>query len=816
MRLLRTLGVAVVGAGILWSSDARAQTRNAGTEAQTLVEEADALVRGGSLAEGAEKYKRAIAVSPSMAEAYTGYLRVLFIQKEYRRGEKVGREALQRNPSATIKAGLGMHLYKLDRHKEAHQYLKEAAPDLPGSFDVQLIAGQCCAAVKDHACAAAAFKNYLAARPQSAASKDFLIQTDAANALLEQDQTAEAERLVQLALRAQPTHGRGQVVLGRIALKQGKCDLAVAKLSQFTDAAGTDAQRQLWLGQSYLCVRRYRDAMKSAGSFLAAYPDQPEGLLLRGDAAFGLKQLTVALADYKKLVSLTGGGEQVTRRIAEIYFSEKRYPQVLAEIEREVSKRKPRPEILILCVRAAIRAKSKDRATECAEKLLEQAASAEAFYFVGVARSSAGTFAEAAALFERALDLDARHAGARTEYVRVQSRLARRHYAEAEYEEATKLLEKALRRDPSSVVAGRNLALVQLTHGAPQKALHQIEKVLQRVPRDFVANRLAGRALFLLGKYAQAQTYFDRVLPAMQQIGGEPLVLALAESGANRVRLGMGERGVKDLERSLEVAGRTKISAQVVKEIRRSLARALFLKGQELLSQGQAKEAWTTLERMSKIGAELSATEKVIVGGVSAVCALAAGEVAAGKRLLKQLRGKLDQVFLPAYEKIGRKLLDVYAEYLGPSPAAKQAAAVQLEQLAKRLPKEEATKLLALARSGYEQAMVLWFKQGRLGDAKAAHGRAQALAKSQSPRQRHDGAVMKYAAGQKQEALDALEAVKAQVPLALCNLAVHTERAGDARKAAELYRQCLKRGATFPGLHAIVEARARLFEGRQP
>jgi len=52
------------------------------------------------------------------------------------------------------------------------------------------------------------------------------------------------------------------------------------------------------------------------------------------------------------------------------------------------------------------------------------------------------------------------------------------------------------------------------------------------------------------------------------------------------------------------------------------------------------------------------------------------------------------------------------------------------------------------------------------------------------------------------------------VPVALCNLAVHHERSGSMLTAFELFRECKRRGAAYPRLDNIVEAKQRIF-GRQ-
>ena len=206
----------------------------------------------------------------------------------------------------------------------------------------------------------------------------------------------------------------------------------------------------------------------------------------------------------------------------------------------------------------------------------------------------------------------------------------------------------------------------------------------------------------------------------------------------------------------------------------------------------------------------------MMVEAAAAVCALTIGQAAKAQELLAKLKGNVSKVLTAPYNKIGPQLLATYAEYLAPTPGAKQKASNRFAKLAARVPSPGRERLLNLAASAQEQAAVLLFRQGKRPLAKKALARASALVKkAPSAEHRHNMAVLAYVTGERNAAVGTLDAVKGRVPLALCNLAVHYERSGSMERAFQLFQECKRRGAAYPGLDDIVEAKRRIFGGER-
>jgi len=115
-------------------------------------------------------------------------------------------------------------------------------------------------------------------------------------------------------------------------------------------------------------------------------------------------------------------------------------------------------------------------------------------------------------------------------------------------------------------------------------------------------------------------------------------------------------------------------------------------------------------------------------------------------------------------------------------------------------------KFLELARCGHEQAAEKLFRVGKVKNAMKSINKARQFTKAMGPAQKHNLAVMSYSAGEKNQALATFEQVKGRVPLAWCNLAVHYENAGIAKKSYEMFVECARKGVAFPELKKLLDS----------
>jgi tetratricopeptide (TPR) repeat protein len=798
---------------------ALAQRTGSQTGAQQLFDQGRAAVKAGRYDEGIARFRQAIAKDATHAQAYAQLSMTLLIKKRYAEGVKVARDGLRQVPGdLAIGGSLGMNLYKLGRRKEAHKHLQGAVGALTTEFAVQYTAAKCCLELGDNACAVDALSNYLDHRPSRLAKQDYKIRTLLGTALLRKGDLDAAGKTLRQVLRSKPGYDQARLEMAAVYLKKGDCSRAVATYEQLLRKVKS-TEIHLNLGQAYLCSRRFRAANKQANQYLAKRRGDTAGLLLRGDAAVELRQFASALRDFNTVAAKEGWSPKIRVRVAKVHYARKEYGKALDQISAELAKAKAEPEVLALAVRAAIRTGKRAAAVKYGKRLLEaDPTNPEAHYLAGMAHSSAGKFDQAVPLFEKALRLKSTHRGAVRELVKALCYQARAAFRSGEVKVVVEKMRRAHRIRPDSLAVNRNLALAYMRQGRGKLALSHVKANLRKVPRDYVDNRLAGRILVQLGKLKQALGHLERATLEVMKLGGIMKARALAESAVVRLRLGQVGRGLVELEEAQRQAqrqvGAKSGAKRLLEDIRRNLARAYVIKSKASLEEDKPQQAWDELQKALGVSASLPAGERIVVQAAAAFSAMSVGQVARGKELAKRLRGKMGKVLVAPYNKIGEKLLLAYADYLSPAPKNKLAAARRFTQMARRLKAPARAKLQALARSANEQAAIKLFRMGQRAAAQKALAQAVKLSRrGVSPEQRHNMAVVNYLSGRKATAVTALDAVKARVPLAYCNLAVHHEQSGAGQRAFELFKRCQQARAAYPGLKAIIDAKRRVFGG---
>jgi tetratricopeptide (TPR) repeat protein len=790
------------------------------TEAQQSLREANAAQKRGKADEAAALYRKAIQLDPRLFEAYERLSMNLFARKRFSEGERLVRKGLDLMPdNEALKAQLGMHLYKMGKAKEAHKLLKGGIAAFPSRFEIQATASQCCLAVEDYSCAVKGLRNFLAHRPKALASRDHLILTMMGSAYLRKGDLRDARRVLNKVLRKRPDHVPARLAMAEVLLESGDCSRAVAAFEAIRSKAKGGKGFHLLLGRAYLCNRRLREALREVSAHLSRRPNAVGGLVLRGDINVQLRRYAAALADYRKAARL-GKKEELHIKIAQVHMRQRRYRKALSELEPAARSPGASLDVLVLAVRAAMKSKQKKKALELSDRLLKlPERDARAYYFAGIAHSSVGKFERAIELYAEALKDKPRHHGARRETVKALSYLARGQLKKNKLKEALAYMERARKVSPGSLVVNRNLALLRLRLGNHRGALKALKPVLRKTPNDLVANRMAGRARLELGQHKQAAAHFDRAVASVLRHGGMPLARALAESGVTHLWLGRTRQALMELQRALKLAAAAKEepdAATFMVQIKQNIARAHVISAKEAMAADKPQKTWAEIQLALEASASLPPAERSVVEASAAVCALTVGQVARAQKLLGKLKGKVNKVLAAPYNKVGGKLLAAYSDYLSPDPRAKQRASKQLAWISRRMPRAARGRLLTLAVSAQEQAAVLYYRRGKRPQARQALARAKALSKRPpSAAHRHNVAVLAYVTGKRNAAVGTLDAVKGRVPLALCNLAVHHERSGSMLTAYELFRECKRRGAAYPRLDNIVEAKQRIFGGER-
>jgi len=474
----------------------------------------------------------------------------------------------------------------------------------------------------------------------------------------------------------------------------------------------------------------------------------------------------------------------------------------------------PSKETLILAIRAAIRAEETGRARELARRLLSlPGAGAEELYYAGMVESSSGEFQKAISLYARALGEDPAHQGARAETVAALGHLGRAALRRRDLSAARQLVERARRVDPGSSVVDRNLGLLELYSGRPDRAVVPLGRALRRAPNDPAANHLMGRALAATGQLVQAEQHLERAVAASHDLGPATFARTLMAAAAVRARLGKPFGAMVDLTQAANVLGRS--HPELEAQVRARLARVHVALGIAELAHGKEQAGWRAMRAAVVESGSLGPAERAEVRAAILLGAAARGQLEQGQRLLGGAPVDLRLIIRAAYAPITDDLIGAFADYFAKDSDRQLRAAASFERMAGKLDALARAKLLEMALRSQLRAAAELFTSAKVAEARQVH--LQTLRGVADPPAiwRHNAAVLGYASGDQAAAVEVLKGLVKEVPVAACNLAVDREQAFDLWEAYRLFKECKARGAQFPKLDEILAAKRAVFEGEQ-
>ncbi len=437
---------------------------------------------------------------------------------------------------------------------------------------------------------------------------------------------------------------------------------------------------------------------------------------------------------------------------------------------------------------------------------------------------------------------------------------------------AASLLREAQKIDDSPSLT-RNLAAVLLLQNNSADADRVLAAALAGAGRgDPTLWRLQSRTQLLLGRLPAAQEAAERaVAEAKKQLDAVPptdtarktqLGARLSEA---RIELGSryiagepegqpGRDAAKDtrdrerLERAVEaltlaVKDLTPLSGAENKELlrigQRDLAlahlrrgRLRLLEAESQISKGgitagstkQAEDALADLQRALELGTlETQGHERGNAACLAGMAAAQAGQYKLARDLIA--RGKDDSCELVApYSRLGTELLAAFVTYRGANAAA------QREQLIKQLPKlqtragtaaESAPLQKTLKALLFSTNLALAYDYYVTGRGKLVGATLHNAQKTQVRTSEDDDSVLEHnlavvdvmegrGTGEK-----VFERLGSRPPEALVNLGILYDRRGEIRKALDMYRKALERGARTGRLREWIDTKDRLLGQNQ-
>ncbi|HZS36450.1 MAG TPA: tetratricopeptide repeat protein, partial [Polyangia bacterium] len=378
--------------------------------------------------------------------------------------------------------------------------------------------------------------------------------------------------------------------------------------------------------------------------------------------------------------------------------------------------------------------------------------------------------------------------------------------------QAYTLLSEAVKLSPDDLMTNRNLGLVLIVGKKYAEAEVALQRPLKKVPNDMTVNRLLGRALLAQSKTSAALAAYEKAAQVALRTRGIDLAGVYTEIGPLYLDGGKLDSAVTVLEIALKEAGATPLQQAA----QRNLAIAYYTRGTSRLRD--PKDVEGALEDILKAvqapKGTFTAKELTALTCGEAFAALKAGKISEAQDAFARAISGGGCAVRPPYDKLGVALFSAYAGYRDSgNPAKREAAAKTLTQLQSKSTGAAAEWVKQLLRSCYEFLAYDYFQRSDekraeqyLKSAKKVPTKGDALVLE------HNQGALDLALGRSAVAEKEFEALNGRPAESLINLGILKDRQGDAKKALELYKRALERGARSPKLKEWIDVKERLFE----
>jgi tetratricopeptide (TPR) repeat protein len=792
----------------------RAQGRTgASTPGQDAFDEGMKAFNSDDFATAEQKFKDAISQNSGLTDAFWRLSTIYYRNKQYKQAVDLLRKCPDQ-ANLDVKENLGLNLFKTASPPpaEAVRLLEEVVKVRPDSFAAQAKLGEFYLKSEPQK-AADAFKAYFKSRPASAAALDGQVHMLLGTALVLAKNYDEAQKEFDGLLKTNPNDLTAKLMLGAVFVGKGSCSQAITLYERLLGEAQKQPSIYLNLGGCYLKSNRSGDAQREAELYTRAKPQDPKGHILLGDARFEQKNFAGALSAFQAAERLDTLSGPIKSRIGKTYLAQKNYAAAKTVLEQAAAAQPNDLEVLGGLVEVYLATNVPfEQLRANVDKLAAASKDAHAQMSAGLAYFTHGKDEKAEECYKNAVALDPNSGAARLQLAKVYNRRAGVALEKNDTARAEQLLTDAQKLVPDDLMTNRNLALTFILLKRWVDAADVLGRILKKVPNDMVVNRLLARAYLGMGKKDQAMAAYEKAAQIALRVRGPDLAGVYAELGPLYVENNKLDQAITVLEQAVREGGPT----TVVNAVQRNLAIAYFKRGLERLRDPkQAEGALDDITHAVQVPkGVLTAKEMAAVSCGEAFAALKANKVQDAQEALARAQQAGGCALKPPYDKLGVAFFAAYANYRDSgSPPKREAAVKVFTQLSARAASPAGDWLKSLVRSAYELLAYDYYQKSDEKRAEQYLKSAQRVpAKGDRRELDHNLAVLDLAAGRTAQAEKVLDALNGRPPESLVNLGIVRDKQGEAKKALELYKRAMDKGARAPKLREWIDVKERLFE----
>lgn len=428
------------------------------------------------------------------------------------------------------------------READAQRYVAEVLKASPGDNDALFLRGRLSQANGNLEGAIADFRAVLRDQPQSVAANRLLAQ-----ALTFQGNMALAEGPLRTALAAAPGDSSVRVALAQLLFGLQHPDQGLAVLQEGLQGQPSDYTLNEALVKAYLSQKNSAAAARVAAAFREARPNDAAPYLLSANIARADKRLDEAQAMLEKALEVQPHAYEVLSELVHLQVQRGQGAQAMSRLQGLMAA-EPK-DALVPNLLGEVYLQQKN--FKAAQQVLGVAIANQPKWWMpqrnlALSRVGVNDLPGAIEAYQNGLKLAPTEGTMLTE-------LAIIYQGAGRIEDARKLYESWVARDPKSQLAANNLAMLLVSHYTDQASLDRAQALTAGFANADNGSLLdtAGWVQFKRGQYSQALPVLQRAAALMPQSHEVYYHLGMTE-----LRSGQADRARADLETALAGASR--------------------------------------------------------------------------------------------------------------------------------------------------------------------------------------------------------------------------------------------------------------------
>jgi tetratricopeptide (TPR) repeat protein len=457
---------------------------------------------GGELGQAYAFLNKAKELDPSNTEVRLKLGAILLLARQPEKARDEANFVLAREPdnlgALSLMADTSENVAELDK---AIQTIEQKRASLGDPEKVARVLGALYLRKHDIPHAEAALKDAVAAAPKSVQARISL-----ANLYQAKGEVEAAEKELQTAASADSKDPVGKLRLADFYLQQRKIDEAKRVLAEITTAHPDYLPAWLRTAEVAIAEKRFDDASKALAVVFDKSPKDRTGLMLRGQVQLAQNRTDEAIQTYQSVIKDNPSFPPARVRLATAQLQAGNTEQAKSELRQALETAPNYAEAVFLLAELNIRTGTAEVAIEDLNKFLAHSPrAARGYELLGAAYLQERQAARATAAFRKRLELAPQD-------VRGQYLVATSLRAEGKTQEARKMLEDILAKEPEAADALGQLVVMDFAEKKPDVALAQAKKQLEKAPNSAPLQYVLGGVYQRRGELGPATEAYNKAI----------------------------------------------------------------------------------------------------------------------------------------------------------------------------------------------------------------------------------------------------------------------------------------------------------------